>query len=166
MTPDKDTTQIQNRLCSSALVAEEAGNLEHAASLYRQAIDCDRSNPTPYLFFGFCLQLLGKRDAATQTWSLGADLDPNFINAWRAGGADKLIRQRSKAADDAIRGHFTHLHAAFIEEFKAAYPARDGFRQVAQISGPVVHLQIDVEMVVGIPGGHGFIAPNSLQVGR
>ena len=133
MTPDKNTTQIQNRLCSSALVAEEAGNPERAASLYHQAIDCDRSNPTPYLFFGFCLQLLGKGDEATQAWSLGADLDPNFINAWRAGGADELIRQRSKAADDAIRGHFTRLHATCIEEFKVAQPAADVDRIAAAI---------------------------------
>jgi aspartyl/asparaginyl beta-hydroxylase (cupin superfamily) len=125
MTPDQDTTKIQNRLCSSALEAEEAGNLERAASLYRQAIQYDRSNPTPYLFFGFCLQLLGKMDAATQAWSLGADLDPRFINAWRADGADELIRQRSKAADNAIRRHFTRLHAACIEEFTAAHPAAD-----------------------------------------
>lgn len=125
MIPNQDTTQIQNRLCSSALEAEESGHPDQAVSLYRQAIEYDRSNPTPYLFFGFCLQLLGKMDAATQTWSLGADLDPNLINAWRADGADELIRQRSKAADDAIRGHFTRLHAACIEEFKAANPAAD-----------------------------------------
>jgi len=125
MTPDQDTTQIQNRLCSSALEAEQAGKLQHAASLYRQAIQCDRSNPTPYLFFGFSLQLLGMTDAATQAWSLGADLDPHFINAWRSDGADELIRQRSKAADDAIRGHFTRLHAACVEEFKVAHPGAD-----------------------------------------
>ncbi len=125
MTPDQDTTHIQNRLCSTALDAEAAGKLRHAASLYRQAIQCDRNNPTPYLFFGFALQQLGETDAATQAWSLGADLDPHFINAWRADGADELIGQRSKAANDVIRGHFTRLHAACIEEFRAANPGAD-----------------------------------------
>ena len=123
MTPEQDPTRTQNHLCTKALDAEEAGRLEHAASLYRQAIHCDRSNPTPYLFFGFALQLLGKTDAATKAWSLGADLDPHFINAWRSDGADELIRRRSKAADDAIRGHFTRLHAACIEEFKTSHRA-------------------------------------------
>jgi aspartyl/asparaginyl beta-hydroxylase (cupin superfamily) len=133
MTPDQDTTQIQNRLCSSALEAEQAGKLQQAASLYRQAIQIDSGNPTPYLFFGYSLQLLGMTDAATQAWSLGADLDPHFINAWRSEQADELIRQRSRSADDAIRGHFTRLHAACIEEFKAAHPSADVDRIAAAI---------------------------------
>lgn len=103
-------TLIQNRLCTEALNAERLSRLRNAASLYRQAISCDPSNPTPYLFFGYALKLLGDRAAATEVWSLGADMDPNFINAWRAENVDEEVRLRSKQADELIRTHFTRLH--------------------------------------------------------
>ncbi len=76
-----NNTLIQNRLCAEALSAEQSSRLRQAASIYRQAISCDPSNPTPYLFFGYVLMLLGDQEAATQVWSLGADMDMQFINA-------------------------------------------------------------------------------------
>lgn len=133
MTPEKDTTQIQNRLCSSALEAEEAGKLAEAAALYNQAIRCDASNPIPYLFYGFVLQALGKPEAAAQVWSLGADLDPRFINAWQGEGGDEIIRLRSKAANDAVRSHFAGLHETCMDEFRGANPGANVDRIAAAI---------------------------------
>jgi len=129
----QDATLTQDRLCSAALHAEQAHRLEEAAALYRQAIGCDASNPTPYLFFGYVLKSLGNDEAAAQVWSLGADLDARFINAWRAEGADEDIRHRSKSADDAIRGHFTGLHQKSIAEFREANPQADVDRIAAAI---------------------------------
>ena len=100
MSPD---SQDQNPLCAAAFKVEETGELGGAASLFRQAIRCDTRNAAPYPYFGNVLMSLGKSDAAIQVWSLGADLDARFINAWLSEGIDTLIRGRSKLAHDAIR---------------------------------------------------------------
>ncbi len=115
-------SEDQNRLCAAALEAEESGHLENAASLYRQAIQCDTGNTAPYLYFGNVLLSLGRSDAAIQVWSLGADLDARFINAWRGTGVDEYIKHRSKLAHDAIRKHFTSLHRQSIETFEKSNP--------------------------------------------
>ena len=118
----QDNTFSQDRLCAVALDAELSGNLDEAASLFRKAIRCDATNAAPYLYFGHVLQLLGKSDAAVQVWSLGADLDKRFINAWQTAGADEYIKHRSKLAHDAVRAHFTNLHRQCIEEFQNTNP--------------------------------------------
>ena len=118
----QDNTFSQDRLCAVALDAELSGNLNEAASLFRKAIRCDATNAAPYLYFGHVLQLLGKSDAAVQVWSLGADLDKRFINAWQTAGADEYIKHRSKLAHDAVRAHFTNLHRQCIEEFQNTNP--------------------------------------------
>lgn len=118
----QDSTLTQNKLCHAALRAEEANRLDEAAALYQQAIKCGPGNPTPYLFFGYALQLLGKDDAAAQVWSLGADLDALFINAWQTEGADEHVKRRSKSANDSIRKHFTSLHQKCMTEFRQANP--------------------------------------------
>jgi aspartyl/asparaginyl beta-hydroxylase (cupin superfamily) len=133
MTADNDRTQRQNRLCSVALDAELSGNYGEAAARYREAVLLDRSNPTPYLFLGSALDSLGETEAATQVWSLGADLDPRLINAWLSPDADELLRQRSKAANDALRSHFTMLHRRTIEAFQADNPGTDVDRIAAAI---------------------------------
>lgn len=113
---------MQNRLCAEALDAEEAGRLEEAIRHYRDAIACDDRNPTPYLFHGFALQMLDRHDAAVQAWSLAADLDPRVINAWRSENISPDVRQRSKAADVAVRRHFTALHDESIAAFRQRHP--------------------------------------------
>lgn len=123
----------QNRLCATALEAEESGKLERAATLFRQAIQCDTRNAAPYLYLGNVLMSLGKSDAAIQVWSLGADLDARFINAWRGDGVDAYIKQRSKLAHDAIRKHFTSLHRQSIESFKKSNPDANVDRIAAAI---------------------------------
>ena len=125
MTPEQDITAMQNRLCTAALDAEQGGRLRDAATRYREAIRLDASNATPYLFYGFVLERLGDREAAVQAWSLGADLDSNFINAWKSAGVDALVRQRSKAANDALRRHFTALHDCCMDEYRRDNPGAD-----------------------------------------
>ncbi|MEJ2129625.1 MAG: hypothetical protein P8X81_12375 [Woeseiaceae bacterium] len=120
MTPEQDITARQNRLCTAALDAEQGGRLRDAARSYREAIRLDPGNPAPDLFYGFVLQRLGEQEAAVQTWSLGADLDSNFINAWRFDRVDELVRQRSKAANDALRSHFTAQHTRCVDEYRDA----------------------------------------------
>jgi hypothetical protein len=125
MTPEQDITTTQNRLCTAALNAEAAGQLRDAAVTYREAIQLDTANATPYLFYGFALDRLGEHEAALQVWSLGADLDSNFINAWRSDRVDELVRLRSKAANDALRRHFTAQHARCVDEYLDANPGAD-----------------------------------------
>lgn len=117
-----DATDIQNRLCSRALAAEDARRLDEATVLYRRAVKCDRTNPTPYLFLGHALQAQGRDEAAAQVYSLGADLNSNFINIWRSGSADSEMRKRSKCADRLIRTRFTKLHRDCIAAYRQAGP--------------------------------------------
>lgn len=133
MTPDPDATTTQNRLCNDALNAEQRGRLAEAVALYRRAIDCDPRNATPYLFFGYALARRGDAEAAVQAWSLGADLDSRFINAWNTDDVDPLVGERSKAAHDAIRAHFSALHRRCIEQFKADHAGADVSRIAAAI---------------------------------
>jgi hypothetical protein len=117
-----DTIQMQNSLCSTALAAEESGRPEEAARLYRQAIACDDTNPTPYLFLGFVLQKLDQSDAAVQVWSLAADLDSRIVNTWRNPDVPADIQQRSSAADRAIRSHLTAMHSSCVAEYQGQHP--------------------------------------------
>jgi len=128
-----DTIQTQNSLCSTALAAEESGRLEEAARLNRQAIACDKSNPTPYLFLGFVLQKLERTDAAVQVWSLAADLDSRIVNTWRNPDVPADIQQRSRAADLGIRSYLTAMHSACIAEFRRQHPRADVERIAAAV---------------------------------
>jgi len=123
----------QNRLCNRAIESEESGDLEAAATLYRKGIACDESNPTPYLYLGYLLERLEQHDAALQAWSLGADLDPRMINAWRSPGIATDIQLRSKAANDAVRRHFTDLHRTSIAEYQKQHPKANIDRIAAAI---------------------------------
>jgi hypothetical protein len=123
----------QNRLCNRAIELEESGDLEAAATLYRQGIACDESNATPYLYLGYLLEQLEQHGAAVQVWSLGADLDPHMINAWRSPGIAPDIRRRSRTANDAIRRHFTDLHQASIAAYQEQHPEADIDRIAAAI---------------------------------
>ena len=52
-------------------------------------------------------------------------------------------------------------------ELQAANPYRGlvAFGEAADFGRPIVHLQVDVQMVVGVPGSLDVLAPQSLQVG-
>lgn len=116
---------MQFRLCAEAEAAENSGRLEFAAEGFRRAIGLDPDNPTPYLFLGFALSRLGRQEKATQAWSLAADLDPRVINAWRNPAVAPNVRLRSKAAGEAIRGHFTAQHRDTIAAFQRQHPEAD-----------------------------------------
>lgn len=118
--PDKIARQ--NELCSEALRAESAGDVAAAATLYRQAILVDRSNPTPYLFYGYTLYQQGRSESALEAWSIGTDIDSRLINAWRAAQPNEEIARRSRLAHDAIRTHFTDLHRRTIAEYRESHP--------------------------------------------
>ena len=51
----------------------------------------------------------------------------------------------------------------------ALYPIgewTDGLRESALLRWPVVHLEVDVQMIVSIPGGLDRLRPQSLQIRR
>jgi len=128
-----DAVRTQNDLCSAALDAEESGRLADAAGLYRRAVSCDESNPTPYLFLGFVLQKLDQADAAVQVWSLAADLDSRIVNSWRNADIPADIQQRSRAADRAIRSYLSAMHAACVDEYRRQHPRANIDRIAAAI---------------------------------
>lgn len=129
----QDSAHTQNQLCNQALDAENSGQNEHAATLFRQAIVCDRSNPVPYLFLGNSLCEMGQMDSAVQAWSLAADLDSRIINAWRGENLSADIRERSKLADQLLRTHFTTLHKESVEGYQKRHPRADVQRVAAAI---------------------------------
>ncbi len=112
-----DLSQQQEALCQQAFEAEAANRLSLAIELYRRALQLDLSNPTPYLFLGYVYYKQGEREAATQVFSLGADISPNLVNAWQNPVLTEDIRQRSHTADQALRSHFTDLHRATLRDF-------------------------------------------------
>jgi len=121
----RDAVREQNRLCGEALAEERAGRLVRAADRYRSAIGINVANPTPYLFLGYVLQQQGYADCATQAWSLAADLDARLVNAWRNPAVGGDVRERSRAADEAIRTHFTALHDKVMASFESEHPGCD-----------------------------------------
>jgi len=129
----QDPTRTQNELCGRALDLEQAGNPEAAGKLYRQAIACDKSNPVPYLFLGYVLRKVDQLDAAVQAWSLAADMDARFINAWRDENIDPDIRERSKVANALLRGHFVAVHNTAIEAYQQQHPQADITRVASAI---------------------------------
>lgn len=128
-----DPIRTQNRLCTAALDAESAGRPADAVRLYRQAISVADRNPLPYLFLGYALEQLQQDSAAVQAWSLAADLDPRVVNAWRDDGVPADVQLRSRAADRAIRSHFTEMHKATIAHYKERHPQADVARIEAAI---------------------------------
>ena len=113
----------QNRLCRAASAAEQAGQLDDSVRLYREAVGLQAKNPTPYLYLGFVLQALDRPDEAAQVWSLAADLDARLVNAWRNPRLPADIRQRSEAADKAMRSHYTALHQRSVARYRQLHPS-------------------------------------------
>ncbi len=114
---------MQNKLCMQALAAETDGRLRSAIADYRRAIACDAQNPTPYLYLGYALEKQGDHEAATQVYSLAADLDGRVVDAWRSTGSSAEVAERSQSADRAIRRHFTDLHRQSVWKFHQRKPA-------------------------------------------
>ncbi|MEO0973338.1 MAG: aspartyl/asparaginyl beta-hydroxylase domain-containing protein, partial [Pseudomonadota bacterium] len=111
----------QNALCSEALDAQEAGDLENACRGFLAAVRTGPSNPVPLLFLGHALAQNDERERAAAAWSLAADRDARIINAWRHGARED-IAVRSKAADSGIRQWFTALHQQAMDAFAQRHP--------------------------------------------
>ncbi len=121
----EDAQIAQNRLSTMALNAETHGDIEKAASLYRQAIDLDPLNPLPYLFFGHALLAGGNAEGALQVWSLGQDIDPRLTQSWRSDAAAPEVRQRSHQADATLRRGLTAQHQRAVQQCQADHPDDD-----------------------------------------
>ena len=39
------------------------------------------------------------------------------------------------------------------------------FREVCYLGGPVIHLDVYIDVVIGVPGGFDVFVPDSLEVG-
>lgn len=95
--------------------AEEGGRLQAAAQCYLQALRLDPSHPVPYLFLAHALLRAGDESAAAQVASLGHDVHPAVLNAWRGSGVNAGLARRSRAVNDAFRRHLAGLHGAAVD---------------------------------------------------
>ena len=99
-----DDAEIQHRLGS---VEEQLGTAEKALAAHLCSISLAPQNPLTYLYSGFCLQQMGRRDEAIEVWSLGSDLEPALLNPPHRNDP---TGERLVAAATALREHFSQLH--------------------------------------------------------
>jgi hypothetical protein len=94
--------------------AEEANRLQSAAACYLNALQLDPSHPVPYLFLAHVLLRAGNHEKAAQVASLGHDVNPAVLNAWRGRGINKGLAARSRLVNEAFRRHMAALHATAV----------------------------------------------------
>jgi hypothetical protein len=92
------------------VIEEQIGTPSGARRAYLKCLTLAPTNPTAYLFAGYCLQQQGYHSAAVELYSLGADLDEGILYLWRSNQQSAESQQRSSAASQALRGHLTALH--------------------------------------------------------
>lgn len=104
------------QLMNQGADAEEAGRLQTAAVCYRDALQLDTSHPVPYLFLAHALLCAGKEDGAAQVASLGHEINPAVLNAWRGSGVNAGLAVRSRRVNEGFRRHMAALHATAVDE--------------------------------------------------
>ncbi|HSG88859.1 MAG TPA: aspartyl/asparaginyl beta-hydroxylase domain-containing protein [Pseudomonadales bacterium] len=101
------------------LDAEEGGRLAVAVDAYAQAVRLAPGEPVPYLYLAFALAESGREDAAARVASLGHDVDPRLLNAWRSAGSRAPIALRSRRVDALLRASLSALHADSVARAEA-----------------------------------------------
>lgn len=96
--------------------AEEAGRQQTAAVCYFNALQCDPSHPVPYLFLAHALLCAGEHDRAAQVASLGHDVNPAVLNAWRGPKVTTSLAVRSGRVNEAFRKHLAALHVTTLDQ--------------------------------------------------
>lgn len=104
--------QLMNR----GVDAEEAGRLQAAAECYLDALRLDPAHPVPYLFLAHALLRAGDHDRAAQVASLGHEVNPAVLNAWRGSGVNAGLAERSRRVNEAFRRHLAALHATAVDQ--------------------------------------------------
>ena len=61
------------------VIEEQIGSAKGARWAYLQCLALAPTNPTAYLYAGYCLQQQGLHSAALNLYSLGADLDESIL---------------------------------------------------------------------------------------
>lgn len=107
-----------------ATAQEALGETAHAAASYLEAFRREPNNPMMALFAGAALDAAGRSDEALQVWSLGDDLGWAVRKAKDVADFPPEVRTRSARADEAMRRHFTELHAKAVTDAEAAWRAQ------------------------------------------
>tara|TARA_B100001939_G_C16936471_1_gene616226 strand:+ start:1215 stop:2495 length:1281 start_codon:yes stop_codon:yes gene_type:complete len=101
-------------------VQEQQGKLQTALSTY---LECHKRNPknlTIYLYLGYLYILLGNETKAAEVFSLGEDIDGRILKAYANPQAGKIIRHRSKIAEQTLHKVLTELHLKTISSMAKA----------------------------------------------
>ncbi|MDP4599463.1 MAG: aspartyl/asparaginyl beta-hydroxylase domain-containing protein [Pseudomonadales bacterium] len=96
------------------VIEEQIGSPAGAREAYLQCVRLAPTNPTAYLYAGYCLQQQGLQRAALDLYSMGAELDERLLYLWQSNQQPLESQQRSAAASQALRGHLTMLHAQAV----------------------------------------------------
>ncbi|MDZ7825864.1 MAG: aspartyl/asparaginyl beta-hydroxylase domain-containing protein [Gammaproteobacteria bacterium] len=100
------------------LAAEERGAFGHAIESYGRALRL-RPDPLAHLYLAHALLLAGRGGDAAAVASLGQDLSPAVLHAWRGSDPRPPIAERSRRVDRGFRAHLTALHRASVERSEA-----------------------------------------------
>lgn len=100
------------------LAAEERGAMGSAIESYARAARL-RPDPLAHLYLAHALLLAGRTGEAVAVASLGQDLSPAVLHAWRGSDPRRPIVERSRRLDRAFRSHLTALHRASVERCEA-----------------------------------------------
>ena len=111
--------ETQHRL---AVVEEQIGDPQRALTAHQSCLTLAPTNPLAYLYTGYCLQQQGQIEQALKVYSLGSELDPNFLTP---PPGDSPTDLRYAAASSALRGHLSSLHRLAVGEEPATQRIRD-----------------------------------------
>ncbi|MFT6751504.1 MAG: tetratricopeptide (TPR) repeat protein [Candidatus Azotimanducaceae bacterium] len=92
------------------VIEEQLGSAAGARKAYLRCLALSPENPLAYLYAGYCLQQQGDHEAAINLYSLASELDEGILYLWQSEQHPPETRQRSAAANQALRTHLSALH--------------------------------------------------------
>ncbi len=102
-----DDAQLCYRL---AVVEEQIGLAENTSSAYLRCLQLAPLNPLAYLYAGYWFYQLGDSHRALSLFSRSVELDESVLAWVNDPGQTPQTRERSQAANIALRKHFGELH--------------------------------------------------------
>ncbi len=104
---------------------ELSGRVGDALPHYLKALRLHPKNARYLLYAGAALDALGRHEEALQVWSIGADVDIALRKVKDDPNADTETRDKSHAADSALRAAFSDLHRQTVGDASELRRVRD-----------------------------------------
>lgn len=124
--------QDTEQLYRLAVIEEQIGLKENAATAYLQCISSNKKNMKAYLYGGYFFQQCGEMERALALYSLGENIDARLTVLHQNQNVSYETRLRSHSADIALRNHFTKLHSTSVKHF-------DNCERIANAIWPQTH---------------------------